>query len=602
MDRWGVEDGYWDVAGAWHVTPPEGRAVLRAAMGAAGGDDEGPPAGRPVWFVRSGSAPALLGPAHLVLEDGTEVGAPVALPPDLPLGYHDLVPLDGGPSTRLIVVPDRMAPAPERLLAVSTQLYATRSRSSWGIGDLGDLATLARWVAAREVGALLVSPLHAPLPVGETEPSPYFASSRCWRNPLHLRIEHVPGFDPGDLTLTLLAERGRGLDAERRIDRRAVWDLKRAALERIWRTARPAGRELARWRAEQGEALTTYAVFCALAEHHGRGWRSWPAEHHHPQAAGVARFAAANPDAVGFHAWLQWCADRQHRASAGVEGVGLIHDLAVGASPDGADAWVWQDLLATGVRVGAPPDEFNADGQDWGIPPFVPWRLRDAGYEPLAHLFRSSFRHAAGLRVDHVMGLFRLFWVPDGSRPAEGGYVRYPDHELLDVLALESARAGSFVVGEDLGTVEDEVRAALGARGALSYRVAWFEGRPPEEWPHPALAAVTTHDLPTVAGVWSGTDPQAGGFRDRLARLVGEPWPTTATEASERVHRRLGRAPSAVVSATMEDLLGVPDRHNVPGTTTEHPNWSVALPTPLDDLDSTGADRILAALAGDPPA
>jgi 4-alpha-glucanotransferase len=256
----------------------------------------------------------------------------------------------------------------------------------------------------------------------------------------------------------------------------------------------------------------------------------------------------------------------------------------VGSAPDGADAWLWQDVLAGAVRVGAPPDAFNADGQDWGLPPFVPWRLRDAGYEPFVQLLRASFRHAAGLRVDHVMGLFRLWWVPEGDGPAAGGYVRYPGTELADILALESVRAGAFVVGEDLGTVEDEVRHALEARGVLSYRVAWFEDEPPPRWPPMSLAAITTHDLPTVAGVADDVDDPDGAFAPRLRALVdaappGDPAPTVVL-----AHRALATAPSHLVIATLEDAVGVIERPNVPGTTTEHPNWSRALPITLEEL------------------
>jgi len=260
-----------------------------------------------------------------------------------------------------------------------------------------------------------------------------------------------------------------------------------------------------------------------------------------------------------------------------------VHDLAIGADPDGFDGWVWQDTLATGVRVGAPPDEFNAAGQDWGLPPFVPWRLRAAGYEPLAELLRGAFEHGAGLRVDHVMGLFRLWWIAASAGPSEGGYVRYPGHELLDVLALESVRAGAYVVGEDLGTVEDEVRAALAERDVLSYRLAWFEPGPPEQWPERALGALTTHDLPTLAGVATGADDD-GTFAGRLRSFLGSETPADALELTAAAHRRLSAAPCRLVSATLDDALGLVDRPNVPGTIAERPNWSLALPVAVDDL------------------
>lgn len=584
-DAWGIDDGYWDVAGVWHDTPDGTRRALRVAMGGLADADDPPPRGHPVWFVRHGTGPAIERPAELVLEDGTTVTAHDALPPDLPLGYHDLHPSDGGITTRLIVVPDRVAPPPERAAALAVQLYAARSSASWGIGDFADLATVAAWAGARGVGALLVSPLHAPLPTADPQPSPYFASSRCWLNPLHLRIDT----DDADL-----AARGRALDGDPRIDRAQVWALKRTALAAAWAGTGGGGAEFAAWRRERGEALERYATFCALAEHHGTGWTRWPAEHRHPNGPAVARFAAEHADAVAFHAWIQWLAEAQHRTAAGGLAVGLVHDLAVGADPDGADSWLWQDVLAHGVRVGAPADEFNGDGQDWGLPPFVPWRLRSAGYEPLAQLFRSAFRNAAGLRVDHVMGLFRLWWIPAGCGPTEGGYVRYPGTELLEVLALESVRAGAFVVGEDLGTVEDAVRTALAEAGVLSYRLAWFESSPPAAWPVGALAALTTHDLPTLAGVWTGEDDPGGAMGPRLRALTG---PTgSVEEAAVAAHRTLATAPSHLVSATLEDAVGVVERPNRPGTVDDR-NWSLALPVDVGELGRNGqANAVLEAL------
>jgi 4-alpha-glucanotransferase len=249
------------------------------------------------------------------------------------------------------------------------------------------------------------------------------------------------------------------------------------------------------------------------------------------------------------------------------------------------------------MRVGAPPDHFNTAGQDWGLPPFVPWKLRDAGYAPVAELWRSALTAGGGLRIDHVMGLFRLFWLLPEQGPAQGTYVRYHPDELLAVLAIESVRAGALVVGEDLGTVEDGVRAQLALSGVLSTRIVWFDDQPPEHFPTQALAAVTTHDLPTIAGVWSRddlADQRAAGMpvdedaaahmRWRLADLAGQPEDAVVEDVIVGVHRRLARAPSALVGATMEDALGVTQRPNMPGTVAERPNWSLALPLPLDEV------------------
>jgi 4-alpha-glucanotransferase len=505
-----------------------------------------------------------------------------ALPPDLPPGYHDLVPRDGGPTTRLVVTPGRChLPHELRTWGWAVQLYGARSSQSWGIGDLADLRWLQRWAERQGAGVLALNPLHAAGPALPQQASPYYPSSRCFRNPLFLRIEEVPGVED----VEALAAQGRALNDDRRIDRDRVWALKREALEAAFARLRPD--------VERDEALERWARYCAIADEHGNGWSSWPEELRRPDSPAVAAYAEAHADRVRFHAWLQVVLDEQLGRTAGFP---VIHDLAVGFDAGGADAWAWQDTLALDMRVGAPPDEFNTAGQDWGLPPFVPWKLRAAGYQPLIETLRAGFRHAGGLRVDHVMGLFRLFWLPASG--GSGGYVRYPAQELLDILALESHRARAFVVGEDLGTVEDAVRAELHDRGVLSYRLLWFEPEAPEQYPEQALSAVTTHDLPTVAGLWTGSDredqrsaglsPNDGGedeVRRRLQRAAGLPDEATAEEAVLGAYRALGRAPSRLLLATLDDALVVTERPNMPGTVDQWPNWSIALPRPIDDLE-----------------
>ena len=360
----------------------------------------------------------------------------------------------------------------------------------------------------------------------------------------------------------------------------------------------PSDRQrLAAWRTEQGAALEGWARFCALAERHGASWRSWPAELRHPDDPAVGRAVASLRDRVAFHAWLQLLVTEQLDA-ASRSGPRLIQDLAIGVDPGGADAWLWQDLLAPGFSIGAPPDEFEPDGQRWGLPPWMPNRLRDTGYRPLAEILRAAMVSGGGLRIDHVMGLSRLFWVPDGGTPADGVYVRFPGRELLELVALESARAAAVVVGEDLGTVEPGYREALHETGILSTRLVWFEDAPPEEWPRQALAMVTTHDLPTLAGMCLGVDRPAAMW-DRLQRLVTAPDQLPAARVAEAVHRRIGASPAVLAAATLEDLLGVVERPNVPGTLdAERPNWSRALPLPVEDIANDGdARRALAALA-----
>jgi 4-alpha-glucanotransferase len=320
----------------------------------------------------------------------------------------------------------------------------------------------------------------------------------------------------------------------------------------------------------------------------------------------VATFAEAHARRVRFHQWLQWQLDVQ-LADAARE-IRLMTDLPVGFHPDGADAWAWQDVLAREVSVGAPPDPFNVLGQDWGLPPFVPHKLRAAGYGPFIETIRAALRHAGGLRIDHIMGLFRLFWIPWGSKPARGAYVRYPAEELLAIVAVESHRAQAIIAGEDLGTVEDGVRAELEARRILSYRVFWFERDKPARYPRHSLAAITTHDLPTIAGVWSGadlaearavrikiSDEDARAMRERLAAIPGLPRGADTGEVIERAHALLAEAPSVLVTATLEDALAVTERPNIPGTTTERPNWSLALPAPLETIETHPQPRAVAA-------
>ena len=606
-DAWGIDDGYWDTWGEWRQTPYAIAEQLRGAMGAREGQSAPPAGDRPLWVVQAGAEAALADRCELVLEDGTTVRVGAHLPPDLPIGYHDLRPLGGGPTTRLIATPGRchMNPGLRRWL-LAVQLYACRSDRSWGIGDFGELRRIAAWATERGAGMVALNPLHAPLPTDHIQPSPYFASSRRWLNPLYLEIERLLGASD-DPHVAKLATQARQLDTQRRIDHDAVWRTKRAALGRLWGELGPDLR-FERWRADQGSALETYARFCALAEHHESGWSGWPAEHRHPDRPEVARFAAENAGRVAFWAWVQLlCHDQLQRTS---EVVPILHDLAIGVDPDGADAWADQDLLALEARVGAPPDQFNSAGQDWGLPPFVPWKLRAVGYAPLAELWGASLRRGGGLRIDHAMGLFRLFWLLPQRGPTEGAYVRYHGDELLAVLAIESTRAGSLVVGEDLGTVEDEAREALHDAGVLVNRLVWFEDMPIKDYPEQALTAVTTHDLPTVAGVWSGADAdeqRAMGhlvdenketeLRSRLVDLTGCRSEAPVEDVIVAVHSLVARAPSMLTALTMEDALAVRERPNMPGTTTERPNWSLGLPVTLDDaLASPLANRLAATM------
>ncbi|MDQ2933894.1 MAG: 4-alpha-glucanotransferase [Chloroflexota bacterium] len=583
---WGIDATYTDAFGQRHEVPPRVQAAVLEAMRVG----EKTPGGEQVAVARPGSRLSVAG--ELTLEDGSELGTIDRLPRDLPFGYHRL--RRGEFDTLLIVGPGRChLPGPLRAWGWAAQLYATRSMVSWGIGDLADLARLAAW--SHDVGAdyVVVNPLLAPGPALPQEASPYFPSTRRFRSPLYLRVEEVPGASAVDLGA--LAGEARGRNAERIIDRDRVYSLKLAALQAIWE-ARPPLAGLDAYRVQQGAALREWALFSALAERHGAAWRLWPEPYRRTDSPVVARFAAEQGDRVAFHEWLQWLIDVQlQRASA--SGAALVHDVPIGFDPNGADAWAWQELLADGASMGVPPDRFNGAGQDWGLPPFIPERLRRAWYRPFIETLRASLRYAGGLRLDHVLGLFRQWWVPQGNEPTAGAYVRYPADELLEIVALESARAGALVIGEDLGTVEPGVRRELRRRRLLSSRLVYFERRPAASYPRLALAAVGTHDLPTVAGAWLGTDledqvraglvPDAAGLaavHDRLARAAHALPDTAPREVIERVHASLAASPSLLVIATLEDALAVEERVNNPRTVRERPNWSIALPRPLEDL------------------
>ncbi|MYT12491.1 4-alpha-glucanotransferase [Streptomyces sp. SceaMP-e96] len=562
--------------------------------------------------ARPDRPPDLTGlPEGTVLRVETEGGGTADLgAPDpaaltrLPLGIHVLeARTPGGRTARapLIVAPDRVPAPPGRSHGFLVQLYSLLSRRSWGMGDLGDLADLAAWSGrALGTGFVQLNPLHAAVPGPPTDPSPYRPSSRRFPDPVHLRIEHIPEY--ADLAGTArlradeLAARAHALRSEvleggALIDRDVVWALKREALELLWAVPLSPGRRAAYcdFLAEQGQALEDHATWCAIAERHGPDWRGWPDGLRDPRSPGTARLRHRLLDRIDFHCRLAWLTDQQLAAAqraardAGMA-IGLVHDLAVGVHPSGADTWAQQDAFAAGMSIGAPPDAFNARGQDWGLPPWRPDALAAAGYAPYRELLRGLLRHAGALRIDHVMGLFRLWWVPEGRPPTEGAYVRYDGDAMLSVLALEAQRAGAAVIGEDLGTVEPGVRDALAARGVLGTSVLWFErdygggereaapraeaadaaeaaeasdgpgaARAPEtvsdgsatgpagegvaareaapgpaaarilapgEWRSGCLATVTTHDLPTTAARLTGADV---ALRERLGLLTGPP-------------------------------------------------------------------------------
>ncbi|MFE9632906.1 4-alpha-glucanotransferase [Streptomyces sp. NPDC006463] len=550
--------------------------------------------------------------SHAAAEWLTRPGEP--LPDGLPLGVHRItatLPDGRTAEATLIAAPDRAPAAPERAHGLLVQLYSLLSERSWGMGDLGDLADLARW-AGRTHGAgfIQVNPLHAAVTGTPTDPSPYRPSSRRFPDPVHLRVEDVPEYArcPDRGALAELAARGGELRREvlekgALIDRDAVWALKRAALELLYAVPRTPEREAAygEFRAGQGPPLDKHAAWCAAAAGEDPGQR------------------------LDFHRWLVWLTDTQLAAAqqaareAGMA-VGIVHDLAVGVHPDGSDARTGP-FHARDISVGAPPDAFNARGQDWGLPPWRPDRLAATGFAPFRALLRGVFRYAGALRIDHVMGLFRLWWIPEGSTPAEGTYVGYDGEAMLAILVLEAHRAGALVIGEDLGTVEPRVRRALARRGVLGTSVLWFErdwagdGNPlaPRDWRADCLATVTTHDLPPTAAKLAGSHVE---LRDRLGLLTRPVGPERAEDAADTaewlavldhlgldtkgeeaavraLYAFLLRTPARLVGVWLPDAVGDRRPQNLPGTWDQYPNWRLPVadaagrPLSLEELTAS---------------
>ncbi len=576
------------------------------------------------------------------VDGATVTRVTVDLPTDLPLGYHALTA--AGATCRVVVTPARLglpASLGERHgWGFAAQLYSVRSAQSWGVGDLADMADLAVWSAGLGADYLLVNPLHAAEPTAPLEPSPYLPTSRRFPSPLYLRVERIT--EHGELPDAARAEVERladevhaaldGLDA---IDRDTSWTAKRRALRLVAGVRRTPGRELA-YRAfldREGEGLLAFATWRALAIEHGPDFRAWPADLQDAGSPAVAAAAEELADEVAFECWLQWVCDEQLRAvqaeatSAGMA-LGTMHDLAVGVHPGGADAWRLRATYAEGVRVGAPPDAFNQRGQDWGQPPWTPTGLAETGFEPLRDMVAALLRHAGGVRIDHVIGLFRLWWVPEGGSPAEGTYVRYDHASVIGVLALEAHRAGAVVVGEDLGVVEDSAREYLLERGILGTSILWFERdedgdpRPASAWRELCLASVTTHDLPPSAGYLDGVHVDLRAELDLLTRPVEEEreadeaerasWlaevrrqvdladDASTEETIEALHAYLALTPSRLRNVALTDAVGDRRTQNQPGTADEYPNWRIPLsgpderPLSLEDVLSSVRARSLA--------
>lgn len=562
--------------------------------------------------------------------EGAMIGeASFTVPADLPLGYHTVIAESDDNDWRmpLIMTPARLDPATiagDRQWGFMAQLYTVRSKASWGLGDLRDAADLCAW-SGRELGAgfLLVNPLHAAAPQPPITPSPYLPVTRRFANPIYLRVEDIAEFAALKKSqrkqiesLGAALEQSNTVDAL--LDRDAVWTAKRTALELVFAAGRSAEREtqFQAFVSAEGDGLRAFATWCAIDDAYGSATGGWPAGLDHPSAPGVAEFQAQHRSDIEFHMWLQWLLDEQLSAAQRAAkdsgmAIGLMHDLAVGVHPEGADAWSLQDVLARGMSVGAPPDMYNQLGQDWSQPPWRPDALAAAAYAPYRDMLRTVMRHAGGLRIDHALGLFRLWWVPAGLPASAGTYVRFDADAMLGVLALEALRAGVIVVGEDLGVVPPEVASILADRGILGTTILWFEAwgdgsvRRPHEWRRDVLASVTVHDLPPTAGYLRNEHVRIRADLDLLTRdvederrdadaqrqrwadaLVESGWLAAEADLSTdagldamavALHRAVAASPARLIGIGLSDAVGDRRAINQPGTDQEYPNWRVPM-------------------------
>ena len=573
------------------------------------------------------------------------------LPFDLPPGYHHLeARIGSGAAGRCLLITSPLQcfePAAigegRKLWGMAVQLYTLRSRNNWGIGDFDDLQLLIRWLAARGAGFIGLNPLHALAPADPERSSPYSASSRHFLNVLYIAVPAVPEFKDcvaararfGDPSI--IARLGE-LRARELVDYRGVADLKLEILELLYRdfcdrhlsSETDRGRSFRAFVAAGGEPLQMHARFDALDRYFRAtlgvesGWLSWPEEFRDVNAIAAAQFAAEHPREVEFYAYLQWVAHEQLCSAQALTrelgmSVGLYGDYAVGANPSGSETWVDQSSYCTGVEIGAPPDPLALKGQGWGIPPQDPSVMIEQRLQGFVRLIRNNMRYYGALRLDHVMALFRLWWVPSGAPPNDGAYVHYPLQQLLAVLCLESARSACLVVGEDLGVVPDEMRHAMPEFGLYHYKVLLFEKfagrfRRPEEFTKKALATLTTHDMPTLRSYWEGrdidlrrrlnlypsTDVENDVIRERehdrsmlltaLQEQGLKPAPPAqhcepfTADLAQALHLYLARSSTLLVALQIEDLLGMIDPVNVPGTDREYPNWRRKLTVEIEEM------------------
>jgi 4-alpha-glucanotransferase len=565
----------------------------------------------------------------------------VRLSGPIPYGYHLLrCELDDFVCS-LIVTPGQCwlpeaAAQRERLWGIAVQLYLLRSATNWGIGDFTDLRKLVELVDQLGGDVVGLNPLHSMFLDNPEHASPYSPESRLLLNVLNIDVEAVPELAESPETQQLIASEAFQVRlSECRqaplVDYAGVAELKLQALKLLFeccRTNTASNRwlEFQAFRNSAGQAFEQSCVFEALRQHFASitgalaDWHSWPVDYQHPSSSAVTRFAEEHSGAVTLYAWLQWLADQQLGAAAAAANpmqVGLYRDLAVGTDSGGAATWSNPDAVVSFAHAGAPPDIHNPAGQDWGLPPFHPRILYETGYRNFIDLVRANMRHAGGLRVDHVMALQHLYWVPAGRSPREGAYVQYPLDDLIGIIALESHRNRCLVVGEDLGTVPEGFRERMMEAGVLSYRVLFLEQDtatgsflPPDSYPRLAVAVAGSHDLPTTRGWWEGTDitikerlhlfPDPKGAdeaRDQRARdrrelvqalrsegLLPSEGSVHIEQLTDAVHAYLARTNALITVAQIDDITAETDPVNVPATSHEHPNWRRRLSLTIEQL------------------
>ena len=578
------------------------------------------------------------------------------LPHTLPTGYHrltlqDLVKSSDLAVIQLIVTPERCYQPPalangQRAWGIALQLYALRSQRNWGIGDFNDLLAVIDTMAELGAATIGLNPLHALYPSAAEKASPYSPSSRLFLNSLYLSVETIADFAECEFAQMAVQEpefqtRLQKLRVTRLVDYKSVAELKFSVLRMLYEHFRHThlavqterAQAFYQFQTEAGEALRLHVLFEALQAYFNQqegytlAWRSWPEAYRDSCSSEVSEFAKQHALEIEFYQYLQWQTALQldsaseHAAKRGLE-LSIYRDLALGSDNQGADVWANQSLYAHSTAIGAPPDDFSPTGQDWGLPPIKPQQLWQTAFEPFIVALRANMQNNGALRIDHVMNLQRLFWVPSDLGPAEGAYVTYPFKELLGILALESQRNRCLIIGEDLGTVPNEVRAALWDYGVFSYRVLYFEKhwqgdgsfKQPGEYPTQALVTASTHDLPTLVGFWQNTDLKLrcnlglftddSAYQQQLAvraqdsdRLLqaleqqGLSLTLTLTNSqndvpvglTHAVHSFLARTPAQLMMVQMEDLLAQSEQVNLPGTTTEYPNWQYKLSVPVED-------------------